>query len=335
LDAELAPPFALGDVEVKITASIGIAFTGPDVEAPEALLHDADLAMYHSKRERTTTQEVVEPRRAQLARSPSGLSGALRGAAERGEMHLEYQPIVDTRGGRVHGVEALLRWTHPTRGLVPPNVFIPFAEQSGQIINLGRWVLERAWSERSDWGQERRECLGVSVNVSAHQFMSADFVGSVASVLARPAADPSLLTLEVTERVLVSDQNRALIVMDALKQIGIKLALDDFGCGYSSLGYLELLPIDSIKVDPSFVARLSLPSSRQTVLGAIIRLAHSLGITVVSEGVETAAQRQQLADLGSDSCQGFYFARPMSAASLGALIEDHAHPVLPPPATAG
>jgi diguanylate cyclase (GGDEF)-like protein len=338
LDAELAPPFALVNAEVKITASIGVAFTGPDVEAPAALLHNADLAMYRSKRERATSPEVLDPRRAQLAGCPSGLAAALHGAAERGEMHLEYQPIVDTREGRIHSVEALLRWTHPTRGPVPPNVFIPFAEQSGQIINLGRWVLERAWSERNHWERERGESLGVAINVSAHQFMSADFAGSVASVLARTAADPSLLTLEVTERVLVPDQDRAVIVMDALKHIGIKLALDDFGSGYSSLGYLESLPIDSIKVDPSFVARLSQPSGRQTVLSAIIRLAHSLGITVVSEGVETAAQRRQLANLGSDSCQGFYFAPPMSAASLGALIEGHtdgSNPVLPPPATAG
>jgi diguanylate cyclase (GGDEF)-like protein len=332
LDAELSRPFVLSGLEVTVTASIGIAFTGQGIEAPEELLRNADLAMYRSKRDRVSSHRVLDLRELHLAGHQASLARGLPGAIERGELHLDYQPIVDAVDGRLSGVEALLRWTHPSRGPVSPTVFIPFAEQSGQIIELGKWVLEHAWSDRDHWQRPRAEKISMSVNVSAHQFMSAGFAATIAAVLATADTDPGLLTLEVTESVLVRDEGRALVVLAELKEIGVKLALDDFGTGYSSLGYLDTLPIDTLKVDRQFIGKLNAKPESQAIVTAIIKLAHSLGMTVISEGVETAAQYHELSNLGSDACQGFYFARPMLASRLDALVQhqtDGNNPLLP------
>jgi diguanylate cyclase (GGDEF)-like protein len=322
VDAALAVPFILPGVEVHMTASIGIAFTSEGSPGPEELLHDADLAMYRTKRRRPGSHEVLDLRALHLAGYQAGLARALPGAHQRGEMSLAYQPIVNALDGRITDVEALLRWTHPARGLVSPTVFIPFAEQSGQIIELGRWVLEQACSARRAWEGQGADPVALSVNVSAHQFMSAGFADMVAGELASSSTDPALLTLEVTESVFVRDEDRALVVLDELKDIGVRLALDDFGTGYSSLGYLNTLPIDTIKVDHTFISKLSDDPDSQRIVTAIIGLGHSLGMTVVCEGVETAEQHDQLTNLGSDCCQGFYFARPMPASRLPAFIQD-------------
>ena len=318
---ELSRPFVLERVEVNVTASIGIAFTGNGNDVPEDILHDADLAMYRSKHDGSRATGVLDLRERHLAGHQAGLASGLVGADARGELHIEYQPIVDARDGRLSGVEALLRWTHPNRGIVSPTVFIPFAEQSGQIVELGRWVLEQAWSHQHLWCTADSPSIGMSVNVSAHQFMSAGFAETVAAVLDRTSADPGLLTLEVTERVFVKDEKRALVVLAELKELGVKLALDDFGTGYSSLGYLNSLPIDTIKVNQSFIGKLSEDPDSQTIVAAIIGLAHGLGMTVVCEGIETAEQHDLVVKLGSDFCQGFYFARPMPARDLDVLIQ--------------
>jgi diguanylate cyclase (GGDEF)-like protein len=336
----IARPFQLTTTVITTSASIGIAFTGPGVDSPEALLHDADQAMYRTKHDRHTSHGIIDLRQLQLAGQQAGLARALPGAIDRGELHLHYQPIVDASDGCVAGVEALLRWTHPARGPVPPAVFIPFAEQSGQIIELGLFVLEQACVDRQHWQRHSPVEIATSVNVSAHQLMSVGFVQSVATVLTRTATTPSLVTLELTEDVIVRDEGRAVVVLDQLKSLGVKLALDDFGTGYSSLGHLSGLPIDTIKVDRTFTAQLGeQPGSRQ-IVNAIIGLAHSLGMTVVAEGVETAAQQDELSKLGSDRCQGFYFARPMAAALLDPLVfaqSDGTRPRLPasPPVEPG
>jgi EAL domain-containing protein (putative c-di-GMP-specific phosphodiesterase class I) len=199
-------------------------------------------------------------------------------------------------------------------------VFIPFAEQSGQIIELGRWVLEQACADRDRWQQRRTTNVGISVNVSAHQFMSAGFASTVSGVLASPSADPGSLTLEVTESVFLRDEDRALVVLKALKALGVNLALDDFGTGYSALGYLNSLPIDVIKLDQTFIASLNDHPSSQAIVVAVIGLAHGLGMKVVSEGIETARQRDNVTRLGADSCQGVYFAKPMLASDVAALM---------------
>jgi diguanylate cyclase (GGDEF)-like protein len=321
VDAALTLPFVLSDIEVTITASIGIAFTGRGNEAPEQLLHDADRAMYRQKRQSAETRQLLDLRELHLAEDQASLKHALPGAAERGELRLDYQPIVGAADGQLTGVEALLRWQHPTRGLVSPSVLIPLAEQSGLIVEIGRWVLEQAWSDRQRWQRHRADDLAVSVNVSAYQLMAPGFADTVEAVLDSASADPSQLTLEVTESVFVRDGQRALFVLNDLKDLGVKLALDDFGTGYSSLGYLMRFPVDTIKVDRTFVAELEGDSASHTIVAAFIQLAHDLGMSIVAEGVETAEQHHELARLGCDSCQGFYFALPISASSLDNLIQ--------------
>jgi diguanylate cyclase (GGDEF)-like protein len=329
LNAELSRPFVLSGVEVTVTASIGIAFTGQDIDAPEELLRDADLAMYRAKRDRVGSDGVLDLRELHPARHEAGQGRGLSGAIGRGELHLEYQPIVDASDGHPTGVEALLRWTHPTRGAVAPTVFIPFAEQSGQIVELGEWVLQQAWSDRQRWQRQHPTPIGMSVNVSAHQLLSPGFTQVVAGVLAGTSADPDLLTLEVTESVLVHDEQRAVVVLAELKQLGVQVALDDFGTGYSSLSYLDDLPIDTIKIDKKFIAHLTADPCSQVIVSAIIQLAHGLTIATVSEGVETAQQHQTVTALGADACQGFYFAKPMLATNIAALIAGRQHPERP------
>jgi diguanylate cyclase (GGDEF)-like protein len=320
LDAELSRPFDLSGIELTASASIGIAFTGEGTDSPEELLLDADLAMYQSKRDRIHSHDVLDLRQLHLAGHQAGLARGLAGAIGRDELHLDYQPIVDSSDGRITGVEALLRWTHPSRGPISPAVFVPFAEQSGEIIDLGRWALEQACADRQVWQRHSPAEIAMSVNVSVHQFMSVGLAQTVATVLDDTSTDPALLTLEVTESVFVRDERRALIVLDELKLIGVKLALDDFGTGYSSLSYLSTMPIDAIKVDQSFVAKLTDQPSSREIVKAIIGLAHGLGMGIVAEGVETAQQHHELTELGSDLCQGFYFAKPMLATLLLALI---------------
>ncbi len=320
-DAALVRPFVLADVKLSLTASIGIAFTGRGADSPEALLHDADLAMYRTKRRRGGELSAFDLSELYVVEDRSRLEHALPGAADRGELHLAYQPIVAAADGRLTGVEALLRWTHPGRGAIPPAVLVPLAERSGEIIDIGKWVLEQAWSDRRRWQRDNADDLSVAVNVSAHQLMSAGFADTVAAVLDSASTRPGLLTLEVTESVFVRDGERALFVLNDLKDIGVKLALDDFGTGYSSLGYLRRFPVDTVKVDREFVAHLGEDPASHTIVTAVIALAHGLGMTVVSEGVETAAQHQELTALGCDSCQGFYFAAPMTASSLDTLIQ--------------
>jgi diguanylate cyclase (GGDEF)-like protein len=320
LDAELSRPFDLSGIELTASASIGIAFTGEGTDSPEELLLDADLAMYQSKRDRIHSHDVLDLRQLHLAGHQAGLARGLAGAIGRDELHLDYQPIVDSSDGSITGVEALLRWTHPSRGPISPTVFVPFAEQSGEIIDLGRWALEQACADRQVWQRHSPAEIAMSVNVSVHQFMSVGLAQTVATVLDDTSTDPALLTLEVTESVFVRDEQRALIVLDELKLIGVKLALDDFGTGSSSLSYLSTMPIDAIKVDQSFVAKLTDQPSSREVVKAIIGLAHGLGMGIVAEGVETAQQHHELTELGSDLCQGFYFAKPMLATLLLALI---------------
>jgi diguanylate cyclase (GGDEF)-like protein len=323
-DAALAVPFVVSNITIDISASIGLAFTGRGEDGPEQLLHEADLAMYRAKRRRGGGPRVLDLGALLDGEDEAELERTLPGAAGRGELQLAYQPIVAAVDGQLTGVEALLRWRHPTRGVVAPTVLIPLAEQSGQIIEIGRWVLERACSDRRRWHSEHAKDLAVSVNVSAHQLMSAAFTDTVAGVLDSAAIEPRLLTLEVTESVFVHDGERALHVLNDLKDIGVSLALDDFGTGYSSLGYLRRFPVDTVKVDREFVANLEHDPASQIIVTAVIQLAHGLGMTVVSEGVETAAQHRALTDLGCDSCQGFHFARPMSASNLATLLQRQA-----------
>jgi diguanylate cyclase (GGDEF)-like protein len=314
--------FDLWGVEVTISASIGIAGADLTHDAPEDLLHAADVAMSQAKRQGGARHHILDLTAMQLETRQASLELELLSALRRGEMSTVYQPIVATGDGRITGVEALIRWAHPSRGMVAPSILIPLAEHSGVIAEIGGWVLGQAWADRHLWQSQRQgDHLAMSVNVSAHQLMAPGFADSVAVVLNSVDADPGLLTLEVTESVFLRDSERALVVLKDLKAIGVKIALDDFGTGYSSLSYLQRFPVDIIKVDQSFVANLGHDSASHLIVDAVVHLAHGLGMTVVAEGVETLIQYLEIARLGCDSCQGYYFARPMPATNLETLIQ--------------
>jgi diguanylate cyclase (GGDEF)-like protein len=318
----MADPFVVSGTEIDVTVSIGIALADNASVSPEQLLDDADRAMYRAKRQGGGDRRVLDLRDQHLAEYLGGVERTLEGSWARGELYVDYQPIVAAADGRITGVEALLRWAHPSRGLVSPTVFIPVAERSGFIDQVGRWVLEQAWADRSHWpAQPDGGDLSVAVNVSADQLMSARFAETVAAVLRSAPINPALLTLEVTESVFVRDPERAMVVLHQLKDLGVTLALDDFGTGHSSLSYLKRFPVDTVKIDRVFVADLGHDPASHTIVAAVVQLAHGLGMTVVAEGVETAEQYDKLCRLRTDSCQGFYFARPMSAATLQALVE--------------
>jgi EAL domain-containing protein (putative c-di-GMP-specific phosphodiesterase class I) len=235
---------------------------------------------------------------------------------------MEYQPIVATDDGRITGVEALLRWVHPSRGLVMPSLLVPLAERSGLITEVGRWVLEHACPDQRRWqNHSPADDLTMSVNVSAHQLMSQDYAATVADVLSASGIDPRLVTLEVTESVFVQDSERALVVLGELKRIGVRLALDDFGTGYSSLNYLRQFPIDVVKIDRGFVADLDHDRASHAIVVAVVAMAHTMGMRVVAEGVETMEQHRELASVGCDSCQGYYFARPMPPDDFDILLQ--------------
>ncbi|MDQ6724624.1 MAG: EAL domain-containing protein [Actinomycetota bacterium] len=317
----LAEPFMLSIGEVETTASIGIAFSGPADHVPEELLHKADMAMYQAKRKGGARHQVIDRGEQRRLDERVSLHRDLRRACARGELRLEYQPIVTTTDGRIVGVEALVRWAHPSRGLISPAALIPLAEQSGLITEIGRWVLEQACG-RAGHGRHKVDDLATAVNVSPHQLMSPDFTATVEDVLRRTRTQPGMLTLEVTESVFVQDSERALVVLDGLKRLGVVLALDDFGTGYSSLSYLKRFPVDVVKIDKGFVADMGHDPASHAIVAAVVDLAHVLGLTVVAEGVETVGQHAEVAALGCELAQGYYFGRPMSADALEVLMSD-------------
>ncbi len=318
----LGKRFGLSGREVYVTASVGIAFAGPGSDIPERLLRDADVAMYQAKRKGGARHQVIDLREQRLEQRRVGLEQELRGASARGELRTDYQPIVTSSDGRITGVEALLRWDHPTKGLLAPTTVVSLAEESGIISEIGQWVLERVCEDRHRW-QRAHDCddLKVSVNVSAHQLMAPGFAGTVEAVLLDNHTDPGQVTLEVTESVFVEDAERALVVLGDLKQLGVTLALDDFGTGYSSLSYLKRFPVDIVKIDQGFIADLSRDATSSVIVSSVVELSHVLGMTVVAEGVETAEQHREVEALGCESCQGFYFARPMRADALNTMLQ--------------
>jgi diguanylate cyclase (GGDEF)-like protein len=313
----VAAPFVLSGVQVEVTASVGIAYSGRGDDLSGALLEDADAAMYQAKRKGGARHQIVDLREQRLAAQRASLEHDLRGARMRGELRTVYQPIVDVADARIVGVEALLRWEHPSRGLVTPDVIIPLAEQAGFITDIGRWVLEQACADRIRFSQAHAPAeLTMSVNVSALQLMAPDFAADVAAVLARTRTEPRLLTLEITESVFVQDSERAHVVLNELKSAGVLVALDDFGTGYSSLSYLKRFPIDIVKIDRCFIADLATDDASRAIVIAVVELAQRLGKHVIAEGVENAEQLQLLRTLTCDKGQGYHFARPMSADAL-------------------
>jgi EAL domain-containing protein (putative c-di-GMP-specific phosphodiesterase class I) len=305
--------------DVHVRASIGVAVSGPDVDGD--LLHRADVAMYAAKRRHTHSFQVYVDGLADPEKNAVALEEDLRFAVRDGQLRLQYQPIVTLDGGEVLGVEALVRWEHPTRGLLGPLTFIPLAEETGLITELGEWVLEQACRQVRDWQLRLRSGrrLSLSVNVSPRQLAPGDLVDHVTAILDRTGFDPRDLVLEVTESALVDDE-AAVPQLNALSAKGIRIALDDFGTGYSSLRYLTRLPVNVLKIDRCFVAELNGTPAASAVAEAVVRLAQILHLDTVAEGIEDPAQASELALLGCHSGQGYLFARPLDAADVESLI---------------
>jgi diguanylate cyclase (GGDEF)-like protein/PAS domain S-box-containing protein len=316
----LEAPFQHGAKELFVHASIGIAVTRSLDHTADEVLRNADVAMYTAKSNGKNRVEVFEPAMHAAALTRLALKGDLERALERNEFSLVYQPIVRLDPGRLSGVEALLRWQHRERGTVGPTDFIPVAEETGLILPLGRWVLERACTQAATWNAISPHPITMSVNVSGRQLQQPGFVGEVAEVLATTGLAPHLLTLELTESVLMHDAEAATAMLVELKALGLRLAIDDFGTGYSSLNYLRRFPIDELKIDRSFVASLQDGPAQAAVVLSILRLSETLHLETVAEGIEERSQLTALRDLGAELGQGYLFARPLDPAAMTALI---------------
>ncbi|MFN7086642.1 MAG: putative bifunctional diguanylate cyclase/phosphodiesterase [Burkholderiales bacterium] len=310
----LQAPFMLEGMKLDIQASMGIACYPEHGADADVLLQRADVAMYVAKKNHSGL--VVYS--AELDRhSPQRLMlmGELRHAIERGELTLHYQPKVDIRTGMVREVEALVRWQHPSHGLMPPDQFIPLAERTGLINPLTLWVLNRSLEQCAKWRAEGLT-LGVAVNLSAHTLLDQELPVIVGRTLAAHAVPPALLAIEITESTIMADAERAIQVLDRLAAMGVRLAIDDFGTGYSSLVYLSKMPVKEIKIDKSFVMDMERNSSNASIVKATIDLGHNLGLEVVAEGTENDGVLARLRALGCDTAQGYYFSRPLDAGRL-------------------
>ncbi|MCU1463470.1 MAG: hypothetical protein JWO37_3545 [Acidimicrobiales bacterium] len=304
--AAVAEPVFSGDAEVHVTTSIGIALTAdPDIR-PEDLVRDADAAMYRAKERGKNRYEVFDAHMRDRAVARLAVETALRRAIERDEFVVYYQPAVALDSGRIVGAEALVRWQHPERGLVGPDDFIGLAEETGLIVPIGEWVLRQACTDAAAWRPGQ-----VWVNLASRQLSQPDFVDTVARVLADTGMPPPGLHLEITERVLMEDANATIAVLKKLKGLGVRVGVDDFGTGYSSLARLKQFPIDSVKIDRSFVNGLGHDAEDSAIVTAVISMAHALGLVAMAEGVETDEQLAELRALGCELGQGYLFGRPV------------------------
>ena len=321
--ARVAEPFEIQGLGLVTTASIGIAVHPDDGEDFATLLKKADTAMYQAKEEGRAGWRFFDERMNRDVAALLRLRAGLRRALDRGEFELYYQPQLDLAGGRVIGAEALLRWNHPDLGRVTPDRFIPLAEETGQIVPIGAWVLEQACRRAAAWQDEGLAGVGVAVNLSAVQLQRDDFDQTVAAALARSGLAPARLELELTESVLIKDAKPRLAALSRLKALGVRLAIDDFGTGYSSLSYLRRFAVDRLKIDRSFVADLADAPGDDAIVRAVIQMAHSLGLRAIAEGVETEAVRERLRALGCDEIQGYLLARPLPADAFVAFVRAH------------
>lgn len=333
--AAFAPPFDLSGRAHRSTPSIGITLFGRGEQSVEDLLKQADLAMYQAKAAGRNTLRMFDEGMQAAVDARAAMESDLRAALEQRQFMLHYQPVVGS-DRLINGAEALVRWQHPERGLMPPGQFIPVAEASRLIIPLGLWVLETACAQLALWGeQETTRHLTLAVNVSAHQFMEPDFVTQVEAALRRSGANAERLKMELTESLLADNIEDVIGKMTALRARGVAFSLDDFGTGYSSLSYLKQLPLAHLKIDQSFVRDLLVDPNDAAIARTIVALGESLGLAVIAEGVETDGQHQFLLGIGCETFQGYLFARPLPIAQFDALLASPLPPVLQPTDGAG
>ena len=312
----LSQPYAIDGIEVAIGASVGVALFPADGASADELTKNADLALYQAKSEGRRRHRFFQPDLQRAALERRELEADLRGALAERQLEVHYQPLVDISGRRVTGFEALLRWRHPTRGMIAPNDFIPIAEANGLIVPIGEWVLRTACADAASWPDE----IAVAVNLSAIQFRTANLTQTVISALAQSGLAPQRLELEITESALLADTAATAATLHALRRFGVRIALDDFGTGYSSLSHLRGFPFDKIKIDRSFVKDLAERRDCTAIITAISTLARSLGIATTAEGVETAEQLDFLRAQGCTQAQGFLFSPARPRADLAALL---------------
>jgi diguanylate cyclase (GGDEF)-like protein len=316
-----ASPFAMNGHEIFITPSLGISMH-PFTESMDELLVNADTAMYRAKEAGGNCFEFYRTEMSTASVRRLSLESALRRALERDELVVHYQPQAELSSGHIVGAEALLRWQHPELGLLPPAEFLPLAEETGLILAIGEWTLEHVCRQAQAWRSHGLPPLRLAVNLAARQFYQGDFARRVAATLARHGLDPRLLELELTEGVLMQNTQGTIAILAELHALGVRLAVDDFGTGYSSLSYLKRFPIDTVKIDRSFVADIPRDADDAAIVTAIIAMAHGLGIRAVAEGVETCEQMEFLRRRGCDEVQGFLLGRPLPSAGFEQLLRE-------------
>jgi diguanylate cyclase (GGDEF)-like protein len=314
----LGGQFEIGGRKVGISCSIGIALYPQDASTPENLVKNADMALYRAKADGRGTLRFYEKKMDEAVRERRLLEADLHQAIDRGETKIHYQPLADLESGRILGFEALARWDHPVRGEVPPDLFVPVAEESGFICKLGAWVLRGACAEAATWQDELR----VSVNLSPVQFAFGDLAAEVEAILKETGLDPARLDLEITEGLLLEDSERALFILRRLKALGVKISMDDFGTGYSSLSYFRIFPFDKVKIDQSFVRDMIDNPQAMAIVRSVIGLGQGLGMPVVAEGVETQAQFDALIAEGCDQAQGYLISRPGPIENFDQVVVD-------------
>jgi diguanylate cyclase (GGDEF)-like protein/PAS domain S-box-containing protein len=317
----LGAPHSVGGQDLHIDGSIGISVYPEDGGNAETLIKNADTAMYHAKEKGRNNFQFFKADMNRKAVERQSLEGSLRRALEREEFLLHYQPKVNLDTGEITGVEALIRWQQPARGLLPPSQFVPIAEDCGLIVQIGRWVMREACRQARAWQDAGLPALSIAVNVSAMEFRDSGFVEHVRTILSDTGLEARYLELELTEGVLMEDAESAASVLRELKKMGVQLAVDDFGTGYSSLSYLRQFPIDVLKIDRSFVQQISADPEDSTIVSAIINMGKSLKHLVVAEGIETQQQRAYLQTQHCAEGQGYLFSRPMAAAQFAQLLQ--------------
>jgi diguanylate cyclase (GGDEF)-like protein len=318
---ELSAPIRVQGHELRVAPSVGVSVYPLHGDSAEALITNADAAMYHVKNAGRNAARLFAPEMSTCFPERLSLENDLRDAVGRKELELRYQPKVDVHSGRTTGMEALARWRHPRKGLLLPAEFIPLAEETGLIVPLGDWVLREACRQNKAWQNDGLAPLRVAVNISASQLQQNDLVESITTVLQDSGLEPRWLELEITESVVMHNPAEAIGVLGRLRRMGIQISIDDFGTGYSSLSYLSRFPLNTLKIDASFIREISSDNNDATIVQAIVSLAHSLKLQVVAEGVENEAQLRFVQASGSDQYQGYLRSVPLPALEFGQLLQ--------------
>ena len=319
----IAEPIHLEGHDLNVTCSIGLANYPEDGTAASSLLANADAAMYRAKETGRDNFQFYTPELNVSVHSKFVMQEDLRQALARSELDLDYQPQVDLRTGKIFAVEALLRWKHPTMGMIPPSKFVPLAEETGLIVPIGDWVLHEACKQNKAWQNAGLPPINISVNVSARQFKEKNWVSRISHALLESGLEAKHLELEITESLIMQDTEQAVIMMKRIQQLGVQIAIDDFGTGYSSLNALQSFSVARLKIDKSFVDKIANSDKDKSIASILIMLGQKLNVRVIAEGVETDEQIKLLKENNCDEMQGYHFSKPVSARGVEQLLKNY------------